>query len=87
MIVFLKVVIHVPHRPWVPPELRYLLNSFHMFGQFDPSVFTEVITCQLLRVNLAKFQVYPSIESQRVSAGQYLFRIGDPDMYIFVVQV
>ena len=31
-------------------------------------------------------QVYPSIETLRVSAGQYLFRIGDPDMYIFVVQ-
>ena len=29
-------------RPWVPPELRYLLNSFHMFGQFDPAVFAEV---------------------------------------------
>ena len=42
-------------RPWVPPELRYLLNSFHMFGQFDPTVFAEV---------------YPSIETLRVSAGQ-----------------
>ena len=58
-------------RPWVPPELRYLLNSFHMFGQFAPAVFAEV---------------YPSIETLRASAGQFLFRIGDPDMYIFVVQ-
>jgi len=56
---------------WVPPELKYLLNSFHMFGQFDPSYFAEL---------------YPAIESLRVTAGQFLFRIGDPDRYIFVVQ-
>ena len=55
----------------VPPELKYILNSFHMFGRFDPSAFTEL---------------FPSIESLRVTAGQYLFRIGDPDRYIFVVQ-
>ena len=58
-------------KSWVPPELKYLLNSFHMFGQFDPSLFAEL---------------YPSIESLRVTAGQYLFRIGDPDKFIFVVQ-
>ena len=56
---------------WVPPELKYLLNSFHMFGQFDPALFAEL---------------YPSIESLRVTAGQFLFRIGDPDRFIFVVQ-
>ena len=58
-------------KTWVPPELKYLLNSFHMFGQFDPSLFAEL---------------YPAIESLRVTAGQYLFRIGDPDQFIFVVQ-
>ena len=58
-------------KPWVPPELKYLLNSFHMFGQFDPALFAEL---------------YPEIESLPVSAGQYLFRIGDPDKFIFVVQ-
>ena len=58
-------------RGWVPPELRYLLNSFHMFGQFDPALFAEL---------------YPEIDCVRVSAGQFLFRIGDPDRFIFVVQ-
>ena len=61
----------MPGGGWVPPELRYLLNSFHMFGQFDPALFAEL---------------YPSIESLRVTAGQFLFRIGDPDRFIFVVQ-
>jgi len=55
----------------VPPELKYLLNSFHMFGEFEPAVFSEL---------------YPDIETVRVPAGQYLFRIGEPDVYIFVVQ-
>lgn len=55
----------------VPPELKYLLNSFHMFGEFDPSVFSEL---------------YPDIETVRVAAGQFLFRIGEPDLHIFVVQ-
>jgi hypothetical protein len=27
---------------WIPPEVKYLLKSFHMFGEFDPSVFAEV---------------------------------------------
>ena len=55
----------------MPPELRYLLNSFHMFGQFDPALFAEM---------------YPAIESLRLTAGQFLFKIGDPDRFIFVVQ-
>jgi hypothetical protein len=29
-------------KPWIPPEVKYLLKSFHMFGEFDPSVFLEV---------------------------------------------
>ena len=47
------------YKAWVPSELKYLLNSFHMFGQFDPSLFADL---------------YPSIETLRVTAGQYLFR-------------
>eukprot|EP00091_Calanus_sinicus_P005280 TRINITY_DN15701_c0_g1_i1.p1 TRINITY_DN15701_c0_g1~~TRINITY_DN15701_c0_g1_i1.p1 ORF type:complete len:307 (+),score=69.34 TRINITY_DN15701_c0_g1_i1:596-1516(+) len=58
-------------KAWVPSELKYILNSFHMFGRFEPSSFAEL---------------YPSIESLRITAGQFLFRIGDPDRYIFVVQ-
>ncbi|XP_023346328.1 neuropathy target esterase sws [Eurytemora carolleeae] len=58
-------------RSWVPPELKYLLNSFHMFGELDPAVFADI---------------YPAIETIRVPAGQFLFRIGEPDVYIFVVQ-
>jgi len=58
-------------RGWVPPELQYLLNSFHMLGEFDASVFNEI---------------YPHIETIRVPAGQFLFRIGEPDVNIFVVQ-
>lgn len=58
-------------RTWIPAEVKYLLKSFHMFGEFDPSVFAEI---------------YPAIETVRVPAGQYLFRIGEPDVNIFVVQ-
>lgn len=56
---------------WVPPELSYLLNSFYMFGHFDKAIFLEL--CK-------------SIQTVPVPAGQYLFRIGDPDEFVHVVQ-
>jgi len=56
---------------WIPAELRYLLSCLHMFSQFDPSLFAELC---------------PAIETVKVSAGQFLFKIGDPDEFIFVVQ-
>ena len=36
-------------KSWIPPEVKYLLKSFHMFGEFDPSLFAEVsLVCLLL---------------------------------------
>jgi hypothetical protein len=35
-------------KTWIPPEVKYLLKSFHMFGDFDPSVFAEVSGLKLL---------------------------------------
>jgi len=57
--------------PWIPAELRYLLSCLHMFSQFEPSLFVELC---------------PAIQTVKVSAGQFLFKIGDPDEHIFVVQ-
>ena len=56
---------------WVSPELSYLLNSFHMFGHFDKGVFLEL--CK-------------HVETVHVPAGQYLFKVGDPDENVHVVQ-
>jgi len=58
-------------KTWFPAELKYILNSFHMFGDCEMSLFAEI---------------YPAIETIRVPAGQFLFRIGEPDVHIFVVQ-
>ena len=55
----------------MPPELSYLLNSFYMFGHFDKAIFLEL--CK-------------SIQTVPVPAGQYLFRVGDPDEFVHVVQ-
>ena len=45
----------------LPEELKVLLNSFNLFGQFDEGVFVEL--CQRL-------------DTLNVPAGQYLFRVG-----------
>jgi CRP-like cAMP-binding protein len=59
-------------KKWITPELSHLLNSFHMFGHmFDKAVFLEL--CK-------------SIVAVPVPSGQYLFRAGDPDDCIYVVQ-
>ena len=56
----------------VMPELSCLLDSFPMFGHMvDNSLF---------------LQLCKSIETVPVPAGQYLFRVGDPDDCIYVVQ-
>eukprot|EP00095_Tigriopus_kingsejongensis_P004400 maker-scaffold93_size381549-snap-gene-2.23 protein:Tk04400 transcript:maker-scaffold93_size381549-snap-gene-2.23-mRNA-1 annotation:"neuropathy target esterase sws isoform x4" len=57
--------------PWVSEELNNLLNGFHMFSHFDKTMFFEL--CQ-------------SLEVLHIPAGQYLFRVGDPDIFIYVVQ-
>ena len=66
----------VSHGPssWMPPDLQYLLNSFHMFGfhMSDTATFVEL---------------WPSVEMVKVAAGQFLFKIGDPDCCIFIVKV
>ncbi len=47
-------------------------NSFHMFGNFDKLVFLEL--CR-------------SLETVAVPAGQYLFKVGERDEFLHVVQV
>ena len=47
-------------------------NSFHMFGHFDKSVFLEL--CRHL-------------ETVSVKSGQFLFKVGDPDEFVHVLQV
>lgn len=56
---------------WMSEELNNLLDGFHMFSHFDKSMFLDL--CK-------------SIEVLHVPAGQYLFRVGDPDIFIHVVQ-
>ena len=53
------------------PELTFLLGAFHMFGHFDQTLFLQL--CR-------------NIETVHLAAGQFLFRVGDPDENIYVVQ-
>ncbi|CAF1139259.1 unnamed protein product, partial [Didymodactylos carnosus] len=55
----------------VPPEILYLLKSVKVFGHFERPLFLEL--CKYL-------------ESKVVVAGSYLFRIGDDDNSMYVVQ-
>ncbi|CAF1025988.1 unnamed protein product, partial [Didymodactylos carnosus] len=55
----------------LPPEMLYLLKSVKVFGHFERPLFLEL--CKYL-------------ESKVVVAGSYLFRIGDDDNSMYVVQ-
>ncbi|CAF1377531.1 unnamed protein product [Rotaria sordida] len=55
----------------IPPEILYLLKSVKVFGHFERPIFLEL--CR-------------SLESKIVLAGAYLFRIGDADDSLYVVQ-
>ncbi|XP_025112163.1 neuropathy target esterase-like isoform X2 [Pomacea canaliculata] len=57
--------------PRIPPEIFYLLRSVRVFGHLEKPFFLE----------LCKF-----MESVKVQAGDYLFRVGDVDNCIYVVQ-
>lgn len=55
----------------LPPEVTYMLQSIRMFGIFERPLFLEL--CK-------------HMETVQISAGQYLFRIGDADENFYVVQ-
>ncbi|CAF3655549.1 unnamed protein product [Adineta steineri] len=55
----------------IPPEILYLLKSVKVFGHFERPVFLAL--CK-------------SLESKTLVAGSYLFRIGDVDDSLYVVQ-
>ncbi|GAB6023406.1 hypothetical protein CHUAL_008194 [Chamberlinius hualienensis] len=54
-----------------PREVWYMLKSIRIFGHFEKPMFLEL--CK-------------RVEQRYIYAGQYLFRIGDPDDSIYVVQ-
>lgn len=55
----------------LPSELIYMLRSVRVFGHFERPVFLEL--CK-------------HCETVRLHAGQFLFRVGDSDESVFVVQ-
>ncbi|ODN06433.1 Neuropathy target esterase sws, partial [Orchesella cincta] len=55
----------------LPPEVTYMLQSIRMFGIFERPLFLEL--CK-------------HMETCHISAGQYLFRVGDADENFYVVQ-
>ncbi|XP_065209623.1 neuropathy target esterase sws isoform X2 [Planococcus citri] len=55
----------------VPPDAFYMLQSIRVFGHFEKPVFLKL--CK-------------HIEIMNVPAGSYLFKIGDPDENVFIVQ-
>ncbi|UJR38136.1 hypothetical protein I4U23_030815 [Adineta vaga] len=55
----------------IPPEILYLLKSVKVFGHFERPIFLEL--CKYL-------------ESKTLLAGGYLFRIGDADDSLYIVQ-
>ncbi|CAG0919167.1 unnamed protein product [Notodromas monacha] len=55
----------------LPPEVVYMLKSIRVFGHFERPLFLEL--CK-------------HIETVNLSAGQYLFAVGDADESIYVVQ-
>ncbi|CAC5379096.1 NTE [Mytilus coruscus] len=55
----------------LPPEVLYMLRSTRVFGHFEKPLFLELVK---------------HMETKDISAGSYLFRIGDQDDSIYVVQ-
>ncbi|CAG7837535.1 unnamed protein product [Allacma fusca] len=55
----------------LPPEVAYMLQSIRMFGVFERPLFLEL--CK-------------HMQTLHLSAGQFLFRIGDADENFYVVQ-
>lgn len=55
----------------LPPDILYMLKSIKVFGHFERPLF---------------LQLCKKMETLRLAEGQWLFRPGDPDDSIFVVQ-
>ena len=55
----------------LPPEVVYMLQNIRMFGNFEKPLFLELIK---------------HLETVNLMTGQYLFSVGDPDAYIYIVQ-
>jgi len=56
---------------FMPQQLRYVLQNMRVFGHFEHPIFLELVK---------------QIEYMTVSTNQYLFKVGDPDENIFIVQ-
>ena len=56
----------------LPSEFQFLLKTVRVFGHFDKPVFLSL--CKHMKV-------------QELKQDEYLFRIGDKDEWIYVVQV
>lgn len=55
----------------MPQQLRFVLQNMRVFGHFEHPIFLELVK---------------QIEYMTVSTNQYLFKVGDPDENIFIVQ-
>ena len=55
----------------VPQQLRFVLQNMRVFGHFEHPIFLELVK---------------QIEYISVSTNQHLFKVGDPDESIFIVQ-
>jgi len=55
----------------MPEQLRFVLQNMRVFGHFEHPIFLELVK---------------QIEYMTVSTNQYLFKVGDPDENIFIVQ-
>ena len=55
----------------MPQQLKFVLQNMRVFGHFEHPIFLELVR---------------QIEYMTVSTNQYLFKVGDPDENIFIVQ-
>lgn len=55
----------------MPNEIRLALKSIRVFGQFDDSTFAEL---------------YKHVQTIELAENEYLFRVGDRDDCMYVVQ-
>merc|ERR1719210_3180076 len=55
----------------MPQQLRFVLQNMRVFGHFEHPIFLELVK---------------QIEYMTVSTNQHLFKVGDPDENIFIVQ-
>nr|XP_039251816.1 patatin-like phospholipase domain-containing protein 6 [Styela clava] len=58
-------------KPNLPEEVMYLLQSVKVFGHFEKGIFLQL--CR-------------HMEILKIEKDKYLFRVGDPDEFIYVIQ-